>query len=217
MLALYVALAVSATALADTPKYPNVDSLKYWNRSLEVRDQVLRKQKELADARGNLETQTVLFEMRKTLFERQAIAEQDYRKAVLAKEMAELDVKITDREIAELEIYDKIALQQYAWAKDGKAEVVVTLSNLYKEQWGDRVQLGKLRLARIEAELRYLEWLYEADRKLYESKTLSKEEYIRVRDERNEAISRRLLELQRIALAETGEEESKSMRSLLPP
>ena len=215
---LIVLVAVSfQNVIADTTKFPNLDSLSYWNRAMEWRDELLRTRKDLGEAQMDFETKLALYEMRKNLFEKKAISEEEYREYLWAKEAAELRVEQTRKKILSEEIYEQIQMLRYEEAKTGKPEILITLATYQAEQWKNRIEMARLAMQEAESEIRFRDFQWNAAEKLIKSGAITKHDHLLVTERRNNAQQNLLLANQRLALAELAHKEAADAAATMKP
>lgn len=212
-----LAFFVSTFALAESEKFPNDDALTYWNRALEFRDELLRTRKELGEVQIDYESKLVLFEMRKKLFEKAVVSEEEYREYLWQKEQAEIKIEQIRKKILSEEIYEQISMLRYEQAKKPSPNYLQTYANYQAEQWKNRIELARLDLQQAEAELRFRDFQWTIGEKLVKTGAVTQEKHLLTTQTRNVAQQNQLLATQRIALAELAYKEAVDAAAMMKP
>ena len=195
-------------AFAENAKYPNVDSLSYWNRAMETKDAILILNKELIDTKGYLITRKYDLEKQKKLHEKNATTTMDLRQAQWLVEDLELKISEISEMMLEAELFEQLYMLRYQWAKEEKVETVAAIAAIYTEQWKRRALINEIRVARARAELSFRQWVFEITEKLHAKGAETEVQLIHARDLRDEVIGRLNVMQARVELARQAEKES---------
>lgn len=213
LLGLVVCL-LSLTARADL-KYPNADSLSYWNRAVEMRDLLVVLRKNLADTEGYLISQRYYLAKKIKLHAANALTEHELRENQWLADDLVLKISEIKEEMAETELFEKLFMLRYQLAKEEKTETVAELAATYTEQWRRRANLHEIKLARARAELAFKQWVFETVSKLHVKKAQTEDAMIQARDLRDEALGRAHMAEERMNLAKQAEKESMQTEGLV--
>lgn len=205
---------LSLTASADL-KYPNADSLSYWNRAVEMRDVLVVLRKKLADAEGYLVSQRFFLAKKIKLHAANALTEHELREHQWLADDLVLQISEIKEEMAETELFEKLFTLRYQLAKEEKVETVAELAATYTEQWKRRSLLHDIKLARARGELAFRQWVFETVHKLHLKKAQTEDAMIHARDQRDEVIGRVHMEQERADLAKQAEKESMQTEGLV--